>query len=186
MIQGSAFFFGRSLCVRRSKTGRVDAAAADVGIIVETGRGTAAGAAWIFRGCRSVATRARLSLADDPRCGRGVNAILPGPYGVDFHAGRYLMLGRHRGFEADFHAERAPWSFRCEAIARPVLIWHGAEDRIITEEISTFTAERIPGCVLETVEGAGHVSFLKMETQHEHVKRLMALCAERAGRTREA
>jgi len=106
--------------------------------------------------------------------------------GSAFFFGRYLMLGQHRGFEADFHAERAPWSFRCEAIARPVLIWHGAEDRIITEEISTFTAERIPGCVLETVEGAGHVSFLKMETQHEHVKRLMALCAERAGRTREA
>jgi pimeloyl-ACP methyl ester carboxylesterase len=46
---------------------------------------------------------------------------------------------------------------RLERLEMPVLVMHGAEDRLIPPENAKMLAERIPGSRLVLLEGAGHV-----------------------------
>jgi pimeloyl-ACP methyl ester carboxylesterase len=61
-----------------------------------------------------------------------------------------------------------------DALARidvPTLIVCGAEDVVTPLSDSRFIHERIPGSVLETIEGAGHLSSMERPAAVNHVMR---------------
>jgi pimeloyl-ACP methyl ester carboxylesterase len=48
------------------------------------------------------------------------------------------------------------WAFDVRAIARPVHLWQGTDDLLVPAPINQRVAERMPGTVWHSVEGAGH------------------------------
>lgn len=48
------------------------------------------------------------------------------------------------------------WAFDVEAITRPVHMWQGTDDRLVAASINRTVADRMPGSVWHSVEGAGH------------------------------
>jgi pimeloyl-ACP methyl ester carboxylesterase len=49
------------------------------------------------------------------------------------------------------------WAFDVSAIRRPVHMWQGTEDRLVAASINRTVADRMPGAVWHSVEGAGHL-----------------------------
>lgn len=54
----------------------------------------------------------------------------------------------------------SPWGFDPATLTVPVLLMHGAEDRMIPSSHSQWLADHIPGAELRVVPGAGHLSVL--------------------------
>jgi pimeloyl-ACP methyl ester carboxylesterase len=48
------------------------------------------------------------------------------------------------------------WAFDVATIDRPVHMWQGTDDRLVAAPINKTVAERMPGAVWHSVEGAGH------------------------------
>ena len=48
------------------------------------------------------------------------------------------------------------WAFDVAAIKRPVHLWQGTDDRLVAASINKTVADRMPGAVWHSVEGAGH------------------------------
>ncbi len=48
------------------------------------------------------------------------------------------------------------WAFDVAKISRPVHMWQGTDDRLVTESINKAVADAMPGTVWHPVEGAGH------------------------------
>lgn len=48
------------------------------------------------------------------------------------------------------------WAFDVTAIERPVHMWQGTDDRLVAASINKAVADRMPGAVWHSVEGAGH------------------------------
>lgn len=68
------------------------------------------------------------------------------------------------------------WAFDVTTIERPVHMWQGTEDRLVPVPINKTVADRMPGAIWHSVEGAGH--FVAVGAQHE----LFAIAAEELGR----
>lgn len=64
------------------------------------------------------------------------------------------------------------WAFDVTKIERPVHLWQGTEDRLVAASINKAVAERMPGAIWHSVEGAGH--FVAVGSADE----LLALAAE--------
>ena len=48
------------------------------------------------------------------------------------------------------------WAFDVTKIERPVHMWQGTDDRLVAASINKAVADRMPGAVWHSVEGAGH------------------------------
>jgi pimeloyl-ACP methyl ester carboxylesterase len=48
------------------------------------------------------------------------------------------------------------WAFDVSAIARPVHIWQGLDDKLVPDPINNAVADAMPGAVWHPVDGAGH------------------------------
>lgn len=48
------------------------------------------------------------------------------------------------------------WTFDVSAIKRPVHMWQGTDDRLVAAAINRTVADRMPGAVWHSVDGAGH------------------------------
>lgn len=48
------------------------------------------------------------------------------------------------------------WAFDVATIQRPVHMWQGTDDRLVAASINRTVADRMPGAVWHSVEGAGH------------------------------
>lgn len=48
------------------------------------------------------------------------------------------------------------WTFDVAAITRPVHMWQGTDDRLVTASINRTVADRMPGAIWHEVEDAGH------------------------------
>lgn len=69
----------------------------------------------------------------------------------------------------------APWGFDPAEIAAPVLLVHGAQDRVVPASHSAWFAERIPAAELRRYPDDGHISVL------EHAEEALAWLRERGG-----
>ena len=49
------------------------------------------------------------------------------------------------------------WAFDVTTIERPVHMWQGTDDHLVPAAINKIVAERMPGAVWHSVEGAGHL-----------------------------
>ena len=54
----------------------------------------------------------------------------------------------------------APWGFDLAAVAAPVLLWHGVDDRFVPVAHGRWLAERIPGIDARISENDGHLSLM--------------------------
>lgn len=48
------------------------------------------------------------------------------------------------------------WAFDVTKVERPVHLWQGTDDRLVPDPINKEVADRMPGAVWHSVEGAGH------------------------------
>jgi pimeloyl-ACP methyl ester carboxylesterase/DNA-binding CsgD family transcriptional regulator len=71
-----------------------------------------------------------------------------------------------------------PWGIDLAHIRVPTLIWHGADDAIISAGSAQSMAARIPGAVFKTLPGHGH--FMVFDVWREFVAELLGL-PERSG-----
>lgn len=71
------------------------------------------------------------------------------------------------------------WAFDVTKIHRPVHLWQGTQDRMVVPSINKTIAERMPGAIWHSVEGAGH--FVAVGSADD----VLALAAEelKEGRT---
>lgn len=58
-------------------------------------------------------------------------------------------------------AQARPWGFALAAIRVPVLVVHGADDRLVPASHGAWLAGHVPGAEHRVVPGAGHVSVLE-------------------------
>jgi pimeloyl-ACP methyl ester carboxylesterase len=70
-----------------------------------------------------------------------------------------------RGFLEDTLAAVQPWGFRPEAIGVPVLIMHGAEDKMVPCAHGEWLAARCRTAELRIVPDAGHITVLDSAPQ---------------------
>jgi len=61
-----------------------------------------------------------------------------------------------KGISFDFGMLTHEWGFPLEQIHTRVFMWHGAEDKLAPVALARYVAERIPGCVIKVIAGAGH------------------------------
>lgn len=73
------------------------------------------------------------------------------------------------GYAHDITVQGRPWTFDLAAITAPVLVVHGAEDRLVPLAHSEHTASLIPNAELRILRDCGHLSL---------IDRLPALAAE--------
>jgi pimeloyl-ACP methyl ester carboxylesterase len=69
------------------------------------------------------------------------------------------------GFLEDTLAAVQPWGFRPEAIRVPVLIMHGAKDKMVPRAHGQWLAARCPAAESRTVPDAGHITVLDSAPQ---------------------
>jgi pimeloyl-ACP methyl ester carboxylesterase len=74
-------------------------------------------------------------------------------------AGQAIEQGSE-GFLEDTLAGVQPWGFRPDAIRVPVLIMHGAKDKMVPCAHGEWLASRCPAAELRIVPGAGHITVL--------------------------
>ena len=65
-----------------------------------------------------------------------------------------------RGAAHDYRLEARPWGIPLDAIQRPVEIWHGEEDTIVSVEQGRLLAATIPGARAHVVRDEGHISLI--------------------------
>lgn len=64
------------------------------------------------------------------------------------------------GWFDDDQALLRDWGFRLSAVASPVTLWHGAEDRMVPASNGQWLAANLPNAELRLVPGEGHISVL--------------------------
>ena len=69
------------------------------------------------------------------------------------------------------------WAFDVSAIKRPVHMWQGTDDLLVPAAINKEVADRMPGAVWHSVEGAGH--FVAVGSADD----VLAIAAEELGAT---
>jgi pimeloyl-ACP methyl ester carboxylesterase len=74
-------------------------------------------------------------------------------------AGQAIEQG-NQGYLEDTLASVQPWGFRPDAIRVPVLVMHGAKDKMVPSAHGEWLAARCPGAELRIVPDAGHVTVL--------------------------
>jgi pimeloyl-ACP methyl ester carboxylesterase len=88
------------------------------------------------------------------------HAALAGPWGWLATVAQQALAGGPDGQIDDGLAYVAPWGFDPAAVRVPVLILHGAEDRMVPAAHGAWLAARVPGAEWWRREGEGHVSVL--------------------------
>jgi pimeloyl-ACP methyl ester carboxylesterase len=71
----------------------------------------------------------------------------------------YRQGGRAVAHEAVMFAR--PWGFRLEDVKRPVLLWHGSDDKNAPLAMAKTMEARIPDCTAKYYEGEGHLYFFR-------------------------
>ena len=71
------------------------------------------------------------------------------------------MAGGPDGLIDDDVAYVTPWGFDCGTIRCPLLLLHGAEDRIVPATHAAWLARHCPGAELRLSPGDGHISVLR-------------------------
>jgi pimeloyl-ACP methyl ester carboxylesterase len=66
----------------------------------------------------------------------------------------------HEGYLEDTLASVRPWGFRPDAIRVPVLVMHGADDKMVPYGHGEWLAARCPAAEVRIVPGAGHITVL--------------------------
>ncbi len=87
-------------------------------------------------------------------------AVLTGAFAEEDAAGMRRAL--EHGFDGwvdDDLAFTRPWGFDVTAITRPVRIWQGELDQLVTVAHGRWLADRIPGAMFHLAEGHGHLSL---------------------------
>jgi pimeloyl-ACP methyl ester carboxylesterase len=86
---------------------------------------------------------------------------------VNDGVGEYMLAGLRQavldgtgGWRDDDLAFLTGWGIEIAAIKSPVVIWHGAEDRMVPLAHGHWLAGQVPGARLEVCEGEGHISIL--------------------------
>lgn len=64
------------------------------------------------------------------------------------------------GYADDIWVQGRPWSFDPSTITCPVIVAHGADDRLVPVAHSRHTASLIPGAELRILAGVGHLSLV--------------------------
>jgi len=87
----------------------------------------------------------------------------------------YLLASQKHGLEHgvdgwldDDLAFAAPWGFELEAIARPVLLLHGQDDRFVPVTHGRWLAERIPGVEARIGADDGHLTLVERRLRVVH------------------
>jgi pimeloyl-ACP methyl ester carboxylesterase len=88
-------------------------------------------------------------------------AVLSGPYA------EFMLAWQQQGVEPgpdgwidDDVAFTLPWGFELDAINRPVVLLHGADDRFVPVSHGHWLAARIPGVEARITETDGHLTLL--------------------------
>jgi pimeloyl-ACP methyl ester carboxylesterase len=101
-------------------------------------------------------------------------AALGGPWswlaGV---AGQAIQQGTE-GFAEDTLAALRPWGFQLAAIRVPVLLVHGAKDKMVPHAHGEWLAAHCPAAEWRSVPDAGHITVL------DHAPQALAWLADRA------
>ena len=74
-------------------------------------------------------------------------------------AGQAMEQG-NEGYLEDTLAAVRPWGFRPDAIRVPVLIMHGATDKMVPRAHGEWLADHCPAAELRIVPDAGHITVL--------------------------
>ena len=72
------------------------------------------------------------------------------------------------GWWDDCVAEMSPWGFDLGAVAVPVQLWHGAEDRFVPVQHGRWLSEQIPGVEAHLTEEDGHLTLLADRVPEVH------------------
>jgi pimeloyl-ACP methyl ester carboxylesterase len=89
------------------------------------------------------------------------HAALAGPWGW---FGRIVAAAMDRGPDGeadDLLAAGRSWGFDLDAVRLPVLVVHGAEDRMVPAAHGAWLAAHLPAGELRVVPGAGHIAVLE-------------------------
>lgn len=70
--------------------------------------------------------------------------------------------GGVRGPAYDALVQYRAWGFELRDVRVGIRMFHGTEDRFVPYELALWKKEQLEDCVLETMEGEGHVKFLDM------------------------
>jgi pimeloyl-ACP methyl ester carboxylesterase len=65
------------------------------------------------------------------------------------------------GWTDESLAEFQPWGFELDAIAVPVQVWHGEEDRFVPVGHARWLVAHIPGAEARIFAGEGHISVVQ-------------------------
>lgn len=87
-------------------------------------------------------------------------AALAGPWAWFDQVVSPALANGPAGLIDDDIAYVSPWGFDCARISRPVLLLHGAQDRIVPVAHSQWLARTIPGAQLWGQPADGHISVL--------------------------
>jgi pimeloyl-ACP methyl ester carboxylesterase len=75
------------------------------------------------------------------------------------------LVRGNEGLLEDTLASVRPWGFQPDAIRVPVLIMHGAQDKMVPCAHGEWLAARCPAAALRTVPDAGHITVLDSAPQ---------------------
>ena len=87
----------------------------------------------------------------------------------------WIVAGMHAGLVHDGEgwwddsmAQVRPWGFEVDAIAVPVQLWHGTDDRFVPVGHGRWLAEHIPGVDAHIVEAEGHGTVVQKHLPQLH------------------
>lgn len=114
------------------------------------------------------AARERVEVPDDDETSADIDigfilqdwAALSGPWSWLLEVVQAAQAGGPQGAIDDDLAYVAPWGFDPASIEAPVLLVHGARDRMVPSSHSAWLAARCPAAELRVIADAGHVSVL--------------------------
>ena len=72
------------------------------------------------------------------------------------------------GWWEDGTAEMSDWGFALEAIAVPVQLWHGSEDRFVPFQHGQWLAQHVPGVEAHLTDEDGHLTLLALRVPEIH------------------
>lgn len=64
------------------------------------------------------------------------------------------------GYAYDNHLILTDWGFEVRDVAKPVSIWNGTLDKLVSVKHATWLNERIPGSKLHILDGQNHISVM--------------------------